>query len=259
MLLEERAEFIAETAARMAAHEGRPLVGLVIEDRAALSSAELPFIREIGLASGIARPLVAAQMAAAMRERTERMQAHLRRVAREHGLQPVFRIERGDRVEEVLRGVHPEDLLILHHESRRAGRAPVERVVSRAACAVMLVASAGEAGAVAGGAMVIVDDSAGAERALQWAVARARADAAPLGVILLDGGPEPSLVQELVQDAGIDARLIELPHATAGALTRTIRGQGPGMLFLGRDSRLLATRSASLQVLLQELPLVLVP
>ncbi|MDZ7828551.1 MAG: S16 family serine protease [Halofilum sp. (in: g-proteobacteria)] len=258
VVLEERGEFILETAARVAAHEGLPLVGVVIEDRAALSSAELPFTREIGFTSGIARPLIATEVAAAMRERMERMHALLGRVAREHGLESAFRIGRGDRVEEVLRGIHPEDLFIIRHESR-AGRVPIERVLSRAACAVMLIASAAAAGAVTGGAMVIVDDSSAAERALQRAVARARANAEPLAVVLLDGAPKRSRVQELMQDAGIEARLIELPHGTAGPLTRAIRGERPGMLFLGRDSRLLTAPSRPWQVLLQELPLVLVP
>ena len=263
VLLEEDDGGPLEAAADLAARRGLQLVGLFIEDVDLLSSAGLPFAREIGLASGIARPLVAEEVARSMQERAERLRASIDRVARERGLEAVFHVGRGRRTHTVLGTVRPQDVLVVRRGgwSRPSAHA-IEGVLVQARCAVMLVEAERPAVVARTGPMVLIDGSPGSTRALARAIALARAGPEPVTLVTMPGGADAGAVEaarEMLDGYGVESRLLALPRATLAELVRTTRAERPHMLLVSRDSPLLRESPDPWWLELQGLPVVLVP
>ena len=254
-------ELALETAARLAARRGARLVGLFVEDADLLASADLPFAREIGLASGAFRPLSRAGVEAELRERAARLQTLIERHARIHRIEAELEIGRGRHTQAVLARVRPSDLLILcrTHSAQRVG-GMVEGVVAEAVCTVMLV---GPRGADAPhGPMVLLDGTEASDHALQWAISVARGEARPVTLVLAPGVASRALAnaRALLAREGIDANSLTLLHLDASALLQAVRRERPSVLFVGRNSPLFASAEGRrLRGELDEVPLVVVP
>ena len=164
VLLEGGGDAMVEAAAELAAGRGLPLVGILVEDVDLLSSAGLPFAREIGLVSGRARPLSAAGIERWMQERSEQLRGQLQEIARRRGIEAALEVGRGRLAETVLARLQPDDLLVVRRTTwvRRPGGL-VEAVLGGAACSVVLLGGSAPAPAAAG-PMVLLDGSDGAER-----------------------------------------------------------------------------------------------
>ena len=239
------AEATLEAAAELAAAHRLPLVGLVVEDARLLSSAGLPFAREIGLVSGVPRPLSTADVEARMHEQSERLRGRLGDLARRHGIVAELEVGRGPRVQTVLARLQPEDTLVV----RRSGAlerpfALFEGVLAAAQCAVLVTgARPGPPLAGDGAPMVLVEDERSAERVVSRAARLARGRFRGLVLLL---APTPRVVAagrrlaSRLADEGLAADTIELARLDAAAVLRAVRRERPALLCLARDSAILA-------------------
>ena len=254
-------ELALETAARVAARHGARLVGLFVEDADLLTTAGLPFAREIGLASGASRPLSRAGIEAQLHERAARLRAVLDRLARSNRIEAELEIGRGRQTQAVLARLRPSDLLVLcrTHSAQRAG-GMIEGVIAEAVCTVMLV---GPEGAPAPhGPMVLLDDTGASDRALAWAITVVRGEARPVTLALAPAvAPDAQArARALLAEAGIEASSLTLLHLDASAVLQAVRRERPSILFVGRDSPLFSSAEGRrLRAELDEVPLVVVP
>lgn len=263
VVLDEDTEGALEIAADLAARHRLQLVGMFIQDHDLLTSAGLPFAREIGLVSGIARPLTAADVAHAMRERAERLRARIHRVARERGLEAEFEEGRGWHEVTVLGRVRPQDLLVLGRGDwiRPAARV-IERVLVQASCTVMLVGAVSRLQEPPHGPMVLIDGSASSMHALSRAISLARDGSEIVTLVTVPGKVNEAArerVRRLLQEQRIEGRFAELPGGSLGELVRLIRRERPRMLLIGRDSALVPDMRERWWLELGDLPVALVP
>ncbi|HEU5283260.1 MAG TPA: hypothetical protein VFU53_05580, partial [Burkholderiales bacterium] len=98
------------------------LAGLFVEDVELLRLAALPFTREIGLASGTARPLDVPDVERAFKRQAEQMRRLLMQTAAALELPWSFQVARGSLLDEVLAAAALADLTIVGER-----QAPVER------------------------------------------------------------------------------------------------------------------------------------
>lgn len=257
------AEATLEAAAELAARRGLPLVGLLVEDADLLSTAGLPFAREIGLATARPRPLDAAELEALMRERAHRFRALIDQLGARHGITAGLEVGRGRRAEAVLGRLHPDDLLVVRRAAwaQRPGGL-LEGLLAGAECAVVLVGRRPVAGPAGGGPMVLLDGTEGAERALARAIAFARRERQVLTLLLGPGQGGAAARRQAtaaLAEHGIEARFLELGRAGAAELLRVVRRERPQLLFVSRSSPLLAGPEGAHVAECEEPPLVLVP
>lgn len=255
------AEAALETAARLAARRGARLIALLVEDDDLLTTAGLPFAREIGLVSGVARPLSAAGLQAQLHERATHLRRLLDQLAERNAIKAELQIGRGPQARVVLTQAGPDDLLVLSRSrwAQRPGDS-FERLVTEALCAVMLIGP--RAYRSAQGPMVVLDGSAGALRALRRALTLARDGQRPLSLVVGPGVDAQTRDQArtLLAEGGLEARFVELPRLDGALLVQALRRERPWLLFLARESPLLrGPRGRLLQAELDEAPLVLVP
>lgn len=255
------AEAALETAARLAARRGARLIALLIEDADLMTTAGLPFAREIGLASGVARPLSAAGLQARVHDRAAYLQRLIDRLAERNAIAAELQVGRGRQARGVLTQAGPEDLLVLSRSqwAQRPGDS-AERLITEALCAVMLVGP--HPYRTAQGPMVVLDGSAGALRALQRALTLARDGQRPLSLVVGPGVDAATREQAraLLAERGVAARFVELPRLDGSLLVQALRRERPWLLFLSRESPLLhGPRGRLLQAELDDAPLVLVP
>ncbi len=255
------AEAALETAAGLAARRGARLIGLLVEDADLMTAAGLPFAREIGLVSGVARPLSAAGLQAQLRERAAQLQRLVDRLSERNAIAAELQLGRGRQARAVLSQAGPDDLLVLSRSqwAQRPGDSR-ERLVAEALCTVMLVGP--HPYRAAQGAMVVLDGSAGALRALQRAVTLARDGQRPLLLVVGPGVDTASREQAraLLAERGVAARFVDLPRLDGGLLVQALRRERPWLVFIARESPLLCgPRGERLRAELDEAPLVLVP
>jgi hypothetical protein len=257
------AEAVLEAAAEVAAVRRLPLVGLVIEDVELLSSAGLPFTREVGRVSGSLRRLSPAEVEARMHAEHERLRSRLAEAARRHGIVAELEVDRGQRVAAVLGRLGPADTLVV----RRAAAlerplALVEQVLIAAHCAVLVAGPRVPMLAGRGAPMVLVEGEAGVERVVAPAAALARGHYR--GVLLLHGPGEGGRAAAAAAAAylagqGLGAVSIELPRLDAAAVLAAVHREHPALLCIARDSALLAGPQGDRLAESEEVLLALVP
>lgn len=238
------AERVLEAAAEIAAIGELPLVGLVIEDAELLSSAGLPFAREIGPISGQSRPLSAAAVEARMRAENERLRARLVEIARRHNVVAELEIGRGKPVQTVLARLGPTDMLV----GRRPGGLErpfglVERVLVVARCTVLVTGTPASALAGHGAPMVVVDDIANADRLVAVAAELARGRYRTVALLVdptRTGAAAARRAAVRLADYGLQALPIELPGLDAATVLRAVRRERSTLLCVAHDSALLA-------------------
>lgn len=238
------AEGVLEAAAEIAAIGGLPLVGLVIEDAELLSSAGLPFAREIGPISGQSRPLSAAAVEARMRAENERLRARLVEIARRHNVVAELQIGRGRPVQTVLARLGPTDMLV----GRRAGGlerpfALVERVLVVARCTVLVTGTPAPVLAGHGAPMVVVEDIANADRLVAVAAELARGRYRAIALLVDPTRTSAAAARRAavrLADYGLQALPIELPGLDAATVLRAVRRERSTLLCVAHDSALLA-------------------
>jgi len=251
-----------EAAADLAARRNAQLVGLFVEDSDLLSSAGLPFTREIGMASGNPRPLSAPEVERGMRERAGLLRAQLVHVARERGVEAVLEVGRGRHVQSILLRMRPQDLFVLRRSewARRPGGV-LEGVLAEARCAVLLVSRA--PAARRDGPMVLMDGSDGAARALSYAIALARHEGRTLTLLFApgqDGIAARDETRRRLADEGITAQFVGLGQLSVDEVRRASRREHSRLLLVSRESPLWAQAASGGGLAeLDELPLVVVP
>lgn len=124
------AEPLISAAAALAERLPAELLGLFVENVELLHFAALPFAREVGLASGMRRPLDVAAMErsfrAAAREARERLEATAARVA----VRCSFRVTRGHVARELLAAGGETDIVLLAPAPRLLPAQPGTRIVA---------------------------------------------------------------------------------------------------------------------------------
>jgi hypothetical protein len=236
-------EAVLEAAAEIAAVRGLPLVGLVIEDAELLSSAGLPFAREIGRVSGQPRALSAATVEARNRAEHERLRARLTEIALRHHVVADLEIGRGRRVETVLARLSPTDILV----GRRSGGverpfALVERVLVAARCAVFVTGTLTPVLAGRGAPMVLVENLASVDRVVAVAAELARGHYRGLALLVPPSRAGAAVARRSavrLADYGLQALSIELPRMDAATVLGALRREGSALLCVARDSALL--------------------
>ena len=108
-----------ETAARLAAHAGAPLVGIFVEDEDLLLLANLPFARQFTLGAA-AEPLTTEHVELHLRVAADRARRELLAAATRHGVAASFEIVRGSSGK-VLSGGSERDLVVAGAETRPIG------------------------------------------------------------------------------------------------------------------------------------------
>jgi hypothetical protein len=99
------------------------LAGLFVEDVALLRMAALPFTREVGLVSGIARPIEPRDLERTLQMQAERVRHGLARIAAELALPWSFQVARGSLLEQALEAAAEADLIVLGRRRSAATRA----------------------------------------------------------------------------------------------------------------------------------------
>ncbi len=109
----ERILIALEAAAELGRRLRTRLVGLYIEDLQLLRAAELPFVREIGSASGVARSLDRHDLEQEFQVQARRAQQALATAAEGAQLEWEFQVRRGPVVSELLASASAADLITL--------------------------------------------------------------------------------------------------------------------------------------------------
>ncbi len=222
------------------------LAGLFVEDVALLRLAALPFTREVGLSSGVARPIEVGDVERTMQRQAEQVRQGLERAAIELALPWSFRVARGSLLEQVLGAAAASDVIVLGRRRWSAGSA---------------VAARGEPAAVV---CALFDASAAAERALLAALELAQGRPERLA-LLVPAGDHANLqslrerAARVLPGAADLPRLHPLAAPEAGALAEHVQRRRSRALVLSLQS--LPDARTQLRVLLEVAgcPVVLVP
>mgnify|MGYP000123087280 CR=1 FL=1 len=262
VLLEGRAtELVPEYAVEFALRRGLQLVGLFVEDSDLLSSAGLPFTREVGAESGALRPLSRATVEQAMREDAEGLRAALERLAHERGFEAVFEVGRGPRKRTVLRRIRSGDLLVLCRGVGHRRPADMLDTLLREAPCMVMVFGAGEASR-SSRPVVLVDGSTSGGRVLERALEAMGGRGGSLGLLVAPGGAARRAAEHAVRlagERGVHCRPIHLPGLQTHQVLRALPTDPAPLLFIGRDSPLLAGQALGPGTDLSGVPLVVVP
>lgn len=226
------------------------LMGLFVEDAELLRAAEHPLGRHVSLPSGVGAPIRDAAIAAQLRTLAERAQAALRAALLRAGVSGSFRVARGGVVPEVLAAAREVDLLILGLAGRplaattRLGRT-AGAAAERTAGPVLLLP---QTGTLAGPIVVLVEASAGAERALETAARlAAAADVHEVSLLAVaateaDASARAQRAGEWLAAHGLGTGCRVFAPSQRAALGRALRGEGKGVLVVAADSPLVSER-----------------
>jgi hypothetical protein len=223
------------------------LSGLFVENIALLRMAALPFTREIGLVSGIARPIDLRQVERMLERQAERVRRRLAEVASELALPWSFQVARGSLIDQVLEAAAKTDLVVLAPWPVAARRATATTSPPAPPVAVSALFDPGESG----------------PRVLAAALELAHGSLERLSVLVpAVGGPIPESTKKLaaaslrVPEEAL--RLLPIGDLESGALARRTRELRVRALVLSMNS--LPDARAQLRLLLEEAgcPLVLV-
>lgn len=235
------------TATVLARALGAELTALFVEDIELLRLAALPFTREIGLSSGLVRPIEVLDLERALRRQAEQMRTALARAAAELALPWSFHVARGRLLEQVLETAQATDLVVLARRQPASSRASGSLPVAQTEHGIAVLFDASESGLRALGAALELAGGQPEQLTLLVPAAAAselakfqRSAAAALGV-----GVEP-------------ARLQPIAAPEAGELARIARQRRASALVLAQSS--LRDAAGQLRVLLEVVhcPLVLV-
>jgi hypothetical protein len=99
------------------------LAGLFVEDAALLRMAALPFTREVGLVSGLVRPIETRDLERTLQRQAEQVRHGLAKIAAELALPWSFQVARGSLLEQALEAAAEADLIVLGRRRSAANRA----------------------------------------------------------------------------------------------------------------------------------------
>lgn len=158
-------------AAALAQGLDAQLEGLFVEDLELLHFAQLPFAREVGLASAARRALDAPAMERALNAQARRAQRAFEALGKQHGVRWSFRVVRGNVAGEILSAAAEVDVVALglcgHMEiaGRRLG-STVRTILESAHCSVLIEHHRRPDGSTV---LVLYDGSDASDRALERA------------------------------------------------------------------------------------------
>ena len=222
------------------------LVGIFVEDVNLLHLARLPFAREVGYASGKARPLDSPSMERELRIQAEQVRQALAGIAARHQIQWSFRVVRGQVASELLTAAQEADLLALGRASwastRRVRLGATARVVVAQAPHAILLLQQGHA--ICQPVQLVYDGSSGARRALATAAQLAALTGGDVTVMLVTDAPDSGErlqeeVDERLQARQVKGRYRQLLNPTAQELAQALRLAGGGTLIISADHPLL--------------------
>lgn len=222
------------------------LAGLFVEDADLLRVAALPFTREVGIASGMSRPLQSVDLEATLRREAEQVRRSLAGLAQGGRVRWSFRVARGDRRGEVMAAMQVADVVVAGDRQRPVTR-PGEASTLGPPRPVAVVFEPTEAGL----------------RVLSVALSLAQGHAQALSVLVPDGGTRD--LQALRKSAAHAMhvapdvpRIESLPSRQAGSVIRAARERACRALVLSVGS--LPDADAEVRLLMEEsrCPLVLV-
>lgn len=222
------------------------LAGLFVEDVALLRMAALPFTREVGLSSGVARSIELGDLERTLQRQAEHVRRELARVAVELALPWSFRVARGSLLEQVLGAAAATDLIVLARRRWSVGGAIEARTEPAAAVCVLF------------------DATEGGDRALLAALALAEGRPEQVSLLVARSGASSlqSLRERAAQALHVAAdvpRLQLLATPEAGDLAQHTRRRRSRALVLSLQN--LPDARTHLHVLLEAAgcPVVLVP
>jgi hypothetical protein len=240
-----------DVVANLAAQLEAELEGLFVEDIDLFRLAELPFACELGYPSAVVRPLEAASIGRALRNRANQIRLAMEQCAAFSKVACTFQVKRGDLVRDTLAVSPGADLLILYRGGGRLQQSPAK-------------AGAQGVGKRASPVLAVVDDSAAGQRGVLDVASRlARACDERLVIVpaQLAGSGLDQVKTRLAQwlsNHDLVCTVESTAVADAAHLLATHRKWNGGWLVLSRDSPLLD--DARLRQLLVDLarPIVLV-
>jgi hypothetical protein len=118
----EPAPEVLSAASALARALRAELTGMFVEDVALLRMAALPFTREVGLSSGVSRPIEVQDLERVLRRQAERMRESLARMAAELALPWSFQVTRGGLFEQVFEALASMDLIVVGRPRRMPSR-----------------------------------------------------------------------------------------------------------------------------------------
>jgi hypothetical protein len=142
----EPAQELLSAATELARGLHVELAGLFVENVALLRMAALPFTREIGLVSGVVRPIEAQDLERTLQRQAEQVRHGLARIAAELALPWSFQVARGSLLDQVLEAAADTDLIVLGRRRSAATRAGGEAPQPAPAPVVSAFFDASEAG-----------------------------------------------------------------------------------------------------------------
>ncbi len=208
---------------------------LLVEDHNLVRLAELPFATEVDRYSGVARRIERGQIDRAMRRQTQRAQAMLADLARQHSVSVAATTVRGQYLSEALAAALKANIAFLYRQGYRR----LQGSGSRAA----LVAAAAPV-------WLYFDGSADAEKALQFGLQLCGANHSALKLIIPAATDKrfAALRQQaeaLIHAASADHVLNEsVQLKRRQQLPRLLREEPQSLLILARNSKLVANPQA---------------
>jgi nucleotide-binding universal stress UspA family protein len=235
-----------EAAAELATALHAELLGLFIEDANLLRLAELPFMREIGSFTGLARPLARHELELQLQAQARLARRALAAVAGRAQLQWSFQIRRGMVAAELLRASLDADLISLGTFSgsfgsyQRLGSTALA-VFARATSPILVLRRGMRLGSPV---LVVFDGTAAAETAL--ALASQLTGGEHLLVLIPAGSPIDPARLKAAAEGQLEAAGVRAAHyltfaaASGESLSQHLRDERAGLLILPNSSPLLA-------------------
>ena len=206
---------------------GGELAGLFVEDANLLRVAALPFTREVGAISGVARPIELPDIERVLRVQAEAAKRMLVELAGELSVPWSFRIERGNMLQHVLAQMT---------ESVAAVLVPSKLLHTPASATGP---GLGRARPSARRVFALWDRSAPQTQTVAIALRLAEAQQATVTLVVIGNdhlpsdSPPPALAS-LLASAPPGLRMLSLPRATAAVLARELRAAAFDVLVLSR-------------------------
>ena len=227
-----RSRLALAAAAELAAKLDAELAGLFVEDLNLLRLSALPFAREFGSFSSVARPIALAQVQRALRREAAEVEQQLAQAASRLRLRWTFQVLRGQIAAELFAQAGEYDLVVLGKRSRSGVRGLGREMAGL------------PRGIEPGPVLVVFDGSAGARRALELAAHLAQAGGAQLRLLIpaeseeayLQGAHEARAA--LAYDAVTDLACRRIPTLAIATLAAAARAQHCGALVLSDDGHL---------------------
>ena len=203
---------------------GGELAGLFVEDVNLLRVAALPFTREVGAISGVARPIELPDIERVLRVQAETAKRMLAELAGELSVPWSFRIERGNMLQHVLAQMSESVAAVLVPSRLLHAPAATSRGLGRSSARRVFA---------------VWDRSAPQTQTVALALRLAEAQHATVTLIVLGNdvpastSPPPALAS-LLASAPPGLRMVSLPRSKAAVLARQLRAAAFDVLVLSR-------------------------